>query len=717
MAAILERLEFGVGRKLPVILQIEKTECGLACLAMIASYFGFATDLADLRRRFAVSRTGATLERIMKIAGELNLAPRAIRVEIGALRYLRVPCILHWGSGHFVVLKEASRDHAVIHDPAGGVRQLPSAEVSKAFTGVALELSPSPEFTARPKREKISLRQMMGKIVGLRQWLWQLVILAAAIETVTLVSPFFIQWITDQALVAGDRELLFALTVGFLALLVVQTAVTVVRRWSILVLSATFNLQWLGNVFSHLLRLPVLYFERRHLGDVLSRFNAIHAIQNTLTIAFIEAIIDGLMAIGALVMMLVYSPALALIGIVCVGIYALLRWVMFGTLRRSSHEAIMLDARQQTLFMETIRGMQSIRIFNRAEERVSRWLNVVVDQKNWVVRQQRLVLVFSTAGSFLFAAAAILVVGFGAAAVLDNKAFSIGMLLAFVAYNDQFARRVSGLVDKLFEFKLLELQTARLADIVLAKEEPDSTREGISACGDLEPSLEVRNLRFRYAEGEPLILEGCNFKVEPGQIVAITGPSGCGKTTLVKAILGLFPMASGEVLLGGLSSKQIGLSAYRDSLGVVMQDERLFAGTIADNISFFATDPDFERIETCARQAGIHDEINAMQMRYNTLIGDMSAALSGGQKQRLFLARALYRQPKVLILDEATSQLDKETEIALIKTIRSLGLTCIIATHRPEAIALADKSVALERRRLERPPPRPAMLYNKKQPL
>ncbi len=715
--SILERLQFGFSRELPIVLQVEKAECGLACLAMVASYFGFRTDLADLRRRFAMSRKGATLERIVKIAGELDLAPRAIRVEVDAFPYLRVPCILHWKSAHFVVLKEVTQNHATIHDPAVGVRKIPFAEVSEVFTGIALELSPNAEFKGRGPRQKITVQEMMGKIVGLRQWLLQLVLLALAIETVTLISPFFIQWVTDQALVAGDRELLAALTIGFLLLLIVQVGITAIRSWSILVLSTTFNLQWLGNVFAHLLKLPIPYFEKRHLGDILSRFNVISTIQNTLTISFIEAIIDGLMAIGALVMMLIYSASLALIGLVGVLIYAALRWVLYGALRKTSRDAIIFQARQQTLFMETIRGMQSIRIFNRGEERVSRYLNLTVDQKNWDLRRQRLQLLFTTTSNLLFGSAAILVIGFGALAVLDTKSFSIGMLLAFVAYNDQFSRRVSGLIDKLFEFKLLEIQTARLADIVLAKEEPDTGPQGMVAShGELAPTLEVRNLRFRYAEGEPFVLDGCSFKAEAGEIVAITGPSGCGKTTLVKAILGLLSVASGDVLFGGLSFKQLGLSAYRDLLGAVMQDERLFAGTIADNISFFATDPDFELIETCAKQAGIDKEINAMQMRYNTLIGDMGAALSGGQKQRVFLARALYRQPKVLLLDEATSQLDEETEISIIKTIRELRLTCIIATHRPQAIALADKAVGLGRRRFADPPnPQPQRLYSKSQ--
>jgi ATP-binding cassette subfamily B protein RaxB len=694
--SVLERLQLGFSKELPLVFQAERGECGLACLAMVASYLGSATDLPELRRRFAVSRKGATLERLIKIAAELALVPRAIRVEVQAMAYLRTPCILHWKAAHFVVLKKVSRQRATIHDPAVGVRRLPLAELAQHFTGVALELSPGARFKQRAKREKISLRQMMGRIVGLEQWLLQLAVLALVIEIVTLIGPFFIQWVTDQALVAGDRELLSALTAGFLVLLIIQVVITAVRGWSIMVLSATFNLQWLGNVFAHMLKLPVAYFERRHLGDVLSRFNVISTIQNTLTISFIEAIIDGLMAIGALGMMLIYSPPLALVGLVCVVIYTLLRWGLYGAVRRTSQESIMLEARQQTLFMETVRGISSIRIFNGSEQRVSRWLNITVDQKNWALRRQRLQLVFGTASSLLFGAAAILVIGLGALAVLDNKAFSIGMLLAFAAYNDQFSRRASGLIDKLFEFRLLEVLTARLADIVLADEEPNiASQENLPAPSELAATLEVRDLKCRYAEAAPIVLDGCSFKVDAGEMVAITGASGCGKTTLIKAILGLFPMASGQVLLGGISYRHLGLGAYRDLFGVIMQEDRLFAGSIADNISFFATDPDFELIESCATQAGIHAEISAMPLRYNTMIGDMGAPLSGGQKQRVFLARALYRRPKILLLDEATSQLDREVEVSTIKTIRDLGLTCIMVTHRPEALALANRVLAL----------------------
>src|SRR5712691_1105541 len=354
--SLLERLQLGFSRELPLIFQAEKGECGLACLAMVASYLGASSDVAELRQRFPVSRKGATLDRLSRIATELNLVPRAIRVEVDAMSYLRTPCILHWQSAHFVVLKDVSPHHATIHDPALGVRKIPLSELSQLFTGVALELSPNTDFRAQPKREKITFWQMMGRVVGLEQWLLQLALLAIAVEALTLVGPFFIQWVTDQALVAGDRELLSALIAGFLVLLAIQVAITAVRGWSIMVLTATFNLQWLGNVFAHLVKLPVLYFEKRHIGDVLTRFNVISTIQNTLTVSFIEAIIDGLMAIGALTMMLIYSQQLALVGLACVMIYTMLRWLLYGAVRRTNQESIVLDARQQTLFMETVRG-------------------------------------------------------------------------------------------------------------------------------------------------------------------------------------------------------------------------------------------------------------------------------------------------------------------------------------------------------------------------
>jgi ATP-binding cassette subfamily B protein RaxB len=685
-------LDFGGGRRLPVFLQTEASECGLASLGMVASFHGHRIDLAGLRRRFTLSLKGATLAYLMQVAGRLHLAPRALRLELEELPRLRTPCILHWDLNHFVVLRSAGPREAVIHDPAAGVRRMPISEVSKHFTGIALELAPTAEFRPRDERRRVRLRDLTGPVTGLARSLAQVLLLALVLQAFALLAPFYMQWVVDGAVVAADRDLLTVLGLGFLMLAVIQVAVGALRSWVVLYLGTTLNLQWLANVFTHLLRLPVAWFEKRHLGDVVSRFGAVTTIQRTITSSFVEAVIDGLMALATLAMMLVYSGRLTALAVAAVAAYAVSRAAFYAPLRRATEEHIVHASRQQSHFLETVRGVQSIKLFGRQEERRSRWLNLVVDAVNRDLAVQKLSLGFRSANGLVFGAERIAVVWVGALLVLD-AAFSVGMLFAFMAYKEQFSARVAGLIDKLIELKMLQLQGERLADIVLTAPEEEAPP---SAPAVERPSIEVRNLAFRYSDTEPFVLRDCSFVIEPGESVAIVGPSGGGKTTLVKLMLGLLAPTGGQVLVGGVDIQKLGVDACRRLVGTVMQDDPLFAGSIADNVSFFDPAPSHEAIERCTRLAAVHDDIAAMPMGYHTLIGDMGAALSGGQRQRILLARALYKQPSILFLDEATSALDVQRERQVNEAIRGLDLTRILIAHRPETIASAGRVIVLQ---------------------
>lgn len=685
-------LDFGGGRRLPVFLQTEASECGLASLGMVASFHGHRIDLAGLRRRFTLSLKGATLAYLMQVAGHLHLAPRALRLELEELPKLRTPCILHWDLNHFVVLRSAGPREAVIHDPAAGIRRMPISEVSKHFTGIALELAPTAEFRPRDERRRVRLRDLTGPVTGLARSLAQVLLLALVLQAFALLAPFYMQWVVDGAVVAADRDLLTVLGIGFLMLAVIQVAVGALRSWVVLYLGTTLNLQWLANVFTHLLRLPVAWFEKRHLGDVVSRFGAVTTIQRTITSSFVEAVIDGLMALATLAMMLVYSGTLTALAVAAVAAYAVSRGAFYAPLRRATEEHIVHASRQQSHFLETVRGVQSIKLFGRQEERRSRWLNLVVDAVNRDLVVQKLSLGFRSANGLVFGAERIAVVWVGALLVLD-AAFSVGMLFAFMAYKEQFSARVAGLIDKLIELKMLQLQGERLADIVLTAPEEESPA---TAPAVAQPSIEVRGVAFRYSDTEPFVLKDCSFVIEPGESVAVVGPSGGGKTTLVKIMLGLLAPTDGQVLVGGVDIQKLGVDAYRRFVGTVMQDDPLFAGSIADNVCFFDPAPSHEAIERCTRLAAVHDDIAAMPMGYHTLIGDMGAALSGGQRQRILLARALYKQPRILFLDEATSALDVQRERQVNEAIRGLNLTRILIAHRPETIASAGRVIVLQ---------------------
>lgn len=680
------RLQWGWRRKLPVILQTETAECGLAALAMISRYYGHDVDLPSLRLRYPTSLKGANLAQIIEVAASLGFETRPLRLDLEGVSKLNSPCILHWDMNHFVVLKRATARGAVVHDPAYGVVKLSTAELSKHFTGVALECKPRANFKPLKARESISLRALAGKVTGLPQAMSQIFILALALEIFALVGPFYLQWVLDQVLVSADRALLVLLGVGFVLVAVFQTAISAARAWTITWLGAVLNVQWVTNVFSHLLKLPIDWYEKRHVGDVVSRFGSVQTIQQTITTNFVTAILDGIMASLTLVVLGLYSLKLTLIVAAAFALYGVLRWFTYEPLRRAQEDQIVCAARQQTDLLEAIRGAQTLKLANQQQPRTARYANTVVETVNRSIAVQRLNIVFASGNQLIFSIEKIALIWLAAVLVLDGT-FTAGMLVAFVAYAEQFVTRASSLIDKMIEFRMLRLHAERLADIVLS--EPEEYVEGVWSGPMPEASIELRNVSFRYGEGEPWILKDCSFRVSAGESVALVGQSGCGKTTLAKVILGLLEPQEGEILYGDVDIRRLGLGPYRARVGAVMQDDQLFAGSIAENIVCFDSESSPLRVESVARVAAIHEEIAAMPMGYRTLVGDMGSALSGGQKQRIILARALYRRPALLVLDEATSHLDVERERLVNTAVNRLALTRIVIAHRPETIASA----------------------------
>ena len=658
-----------------------------------------------------MSRKGASLKTVMGIAGGLKLATRPLKLDLQHLPDLKLPCILHWDMNHFVVLKQVRGDGITIHDPARGLVIVPMEEVSAHFTGVALELNPTVEFEKRVESQTPRLREMMGQVTGLKRSLGQILLLGAALEVFALVAPFFMQWVIDAAIVSADRDLLTVLALGFGLLALVQTVIGLVRSYVVLYMATHVNLQWVANVFTHLMSLPVSYFEKRQLGDVFSRFHSIHNIQKALTTSFVEALVDGVMALAMLAVMAYYSFLLCALVLAAIIIYAILRWLSYGPLRRATQEQIVLQAKEQTLFLESIRGVQAIKLFSHEADRRGRWLNAVVDAMNRTLATQKINVGVQSSHQLLSALENVLVVWLGAGLVLDGQ-FSVGMLIAFISYKTTFALRVHSLIDKAVELTMLKVQGARLADIVLSEPEPDA--HGLAS--PLDMTLEVRDVWFRYSESDAWILQGVDLTLAAGESVAIVGSSGCGKTTLLKLMLGLLRPSKGQISLGGVAIDSLGPARYRALIGAVMQEDQLLGGSLMENISFFDAKADMQRVVSCAQMASVHEDIMAMPMNYNTLVGDMGSALSGGQKQRVLLARALYKGPKLLFLDEATSHLDVSRESSINEAVKQLPMTRVVIAHRVSTIAAAGRVVELvngrvgrviDHTKLERIDPRP----------
>ncbi len=491
------------------ILQVEATECGLASLAMVAGSHGLHLDLPELRRRFPGSLKGARLEQLMRIAQQLGRRCRALRLEVEQLSELTLPCILHWDLNHFVVLAKAGRRKATILDPASGERRLGIAEISRHFTGVALELTPAADFTRRRSPPAIRIRQLTGPIRGL----WPA--LAQAARTVTGTAGLrragtFLHAM-DSGPGAGFRRPRPAggARGRFLARAPIAGRHRPAARLGITHLSARLGLQWMGNVFAHLLRLPMDFFEKRHLGDISSRLGSVQAIQKTLTTGFIEAIIDGLMALVTLALMLVYSWKLALVTLLAVALYLGIRMLAYRPLHDRSERQLVADARQQSHLLESLRGMQSLKVAGEEAQRRATWDNLMVETVNQEVRLARMGLGFNAANQLLFGAERIAVITIGALLAMRN-AFSVGMLIAYLAYKDQFAQRMASLIDKYIDLRMLRLHAGRLGDIVLAVPEEELPQERLLP---VDACIEVEGLCFRHAEDDPWLLRDLSFTV------------------------------------------------------------------------------------------------------------------------------------------------------------------------------------------------------------
>jgi ATP-binding cassette subfamily B protein RaxB len=681
-------------RKTPLVLQTEAAECGLACLAMIAGRYGHRVDLPALRRRHNVSVRGTTLHDLVGIASSMRLSTRAVRADLPHLKRLHLPCMLHWDHSHFVVLTAVGRRRMVIHDPAVGRRSVPVQEVSKRFTGVVLEAWPADGFQRKTERARVRIWDLLRRSHGFAAVATQVLVMSLVLEALGLVVPIGFQLVLDEVVVSNDQDLLTLIALGLGLVIAFRALIDFVRNWAIMVASSSLTLQWKMSLFRHLVLLPLSYFERRHAGEVASRFISIDRIQQTLTTASISPVVDGAMTFVLVGMMWLYQPALALFAIAITCLYALMRGLGYRLYRRASEEAVVYAAYENSHFLESLRGMASIKALAIGDRRQGAWNNFLVDRVAADLRVGKIDMIFGIASSLLFGLDRIVIIYFGARAVMGG-ALSVGMMVAFLAYKDQFSGRVGRLLDTLVRLGTMTVHGERIADIALAEpEESDFSRPAAAATIlSRNVGLSARGISFRYSDNEREIISGFNLDVAPGECVALAGASGAGKTTLLKILAGLLRPTAGAVLIDDVPLQAIGFDAYRAQIGCVLQDDRLFAGSIAENIACFSPSADPDRIREVAKLAAIHNEILHMPMGYETLVGDMGSSLSGGQMQRIVLARALYRAPRILLLDEATSHLDEENERAINTAVRLLPISRVIVAHRRSTLDMADRIV------------------------
>lgn len=512
---LLNKLDIGLYRRIPVIHQTESSECGLACLAMVCGYFGKSIDLIALRQRFNLSVRGTTLAGIKNMATQLGMGSRALSLDINEINALKTPCILHWDFNHFVVLVSVRKNRFVLHDPARGRRVVTQAEMSQHFTGVALELWPDSRFTEETVKNRIRLRTLLSNVHGIKGTLLKIFSLSLIIETITLITPVGTQLVMDHAIPASDRGLLTLICVGLIFFILLRASLSMLRAWSSLVMSTLINVQWQAGLFNHLLGLPLGYFERRRLVDIQSRFGSLNTLRDTFTTSTIGALMDGIMVVGVVIMMVLYGGWLTWVVLLFTSIYILIRLLTYSHYRQLSEESLIMEARAGSYFMETLYGIATVKMQGMSERRSSHWLNLEIDTINTGIRVTRMNLLFGGINTLISACDQIVILWLGISLVIDNQ-MTIGMYVAFGVFRGLFSDRVGSLTNFLLQLRMMSLHNERISDIAL--NEPEASQSEAPADSVRYPvALEVRGLSYHYDSQSAAIFSDLDIHISPGE--------------------------------------------------------------------------------------------------------------------------------------------------------------------------------------------------------
>jgi ATP-binding cassette subfamily B protein RaxB len=662
---------------------------------MIVESFGRRCDVRVLREISSISARGTTLKRLIEAAHDVGITCRPMRIELEYVPELNLPCILHWGLLHYVVLVDVRHNSCIVHDPAVGRQEISAKEFSRLFTGIAIECEPSAEWRELPTPKRLSWRAFINFVSGASRHLGLVFCLAAMLEVLQIVAPFYLQFTVDWIVGEHRTSLRDGLALAFLAVALLQGLFIAARSFAFIHLGTRIYLTWIRGLFEHILKLPLPFFERRYLGDLASRFEGISQIQRTLTTNFLASVLDGLMSIGFLTMMFVFNARLASVTVIAIGGAVLIRYRMVEAYRTALREYENSHAMQQSYLLETVRAVQSIKQFCAEGVRAARWSKLVERGYRRQMRAEKILVLFQASNSWLFGCERVFVIWYATGLVMHRQ-MSLGMLFGYILYREMLVNRASALLDRYLEARSAEIHLDRLGDIVFEEPEPARSERAPAIVQLPTERLEARDVWFRFSDDDPWILQGVSVAIDGRETLAITGTSGCGKSTLLKLLQGLLTPTRGSITFNGVPLADAPRT-YRGVVAAVNQDDDLFIGTIAENISFFDAPLDIPRVQLVSRQASIASDIEQMPMQYNTLVTDTGLSFSGGQKQRLLLARALYKQAKVLFLDEATSQLDIETERCILDTIKQVSAMRIVVAHRPETVAACSRVLRLEK--------------------
>lgn len=682
-------------QRLPIVMQSEIAECGIACITMVVNYFGTKYTLSDIRKITKSSLKGSTIWQLKQIAQKLGFNAVVLRINLEQLTTLSLPCLIHWRTNHFLVLKEYRKNYILVHDPARGLRKISIEEVNESFTGIILELSPHEERIVKTKPSK-RFNLFKKILISNLNSIAKLLIISIAIQCCFLFSIKITQSMIDKISITSSTNILFIPLFAILGIKLMETSCIALRSFLVTRISTVVNQQFAFTIINHLIRLPSAFFENRHLGDVISRFGGIEKIRSAIIEGFVESLVDGLVATITLIAMAYLNLKLTSIILVTSIIYFTLRFSYENKAKQLQEEALYARSYELSNFLETLKAITAIKVFTKEEVRIKSWFNKFIYSLNALTKIAWHKALYDSGKNFILNVDLTLTLMMSCL-LLANQQLTLGIFYAVLAYRVQYVTAIEKLGEKLQQYRLLKLHIERLHDLT---SEPPELKDDDIKCNKIHHDFKqmiliTNNLSYTYTDDPPPLFKDLNLKIQKGECVAITGPSGCGKSTLLKILMGLAPPTSGELVINDTIIYPSHIRCYRSRIAGVLQDDILLSGNIAENISFLDPLMDMERVRYCAQLAGIDDEIMGFPMGFGTLVGDMGSVLSGGQKQRILLARALYAQPEILFLDEASSHLDAKKEYEVNRNLRNLNMTIVMVAHRKETIVIADRIIEL----------------------
>ena len=693
------------GRKLPMVYQAEAAECSLACLSMVAGYHGNHISITELRRLYPVSMNGLTVRDVLDISKSLGLSSRPLRCEIEQLKAVKLPAMLHWDLQHFVVLEAITPTHYLINDPGRGPRKIDRKTLSCFFTGIVIDFEPNQEFRKREGSDALTITDLVGPIRNWRRTIFIIVGLSAILELLLLTQPLFIRSIVDVGLNLSIDSIIYRLTGILLVVALLYGAIGALRDYVVLRAGTALNLEMMRNLFQHVLSLPLSFFEKRPIGHLIERYRVTGDIERFVVSDLPLALIDGAMTLLSLALVFTISAPLASISLTTLIVYYLVRALTYKHLRGKEEAMVWAKGEESGFLIETLRSIFTTKVNALEKNRYHAWTNLYTR----LIDSQR---AFGVADLSLRGARSI-IVGINVATLLfvaslqvSATVITVGSLFAVLFYNSHFVLRSIGLVERYFEYRLLSVRLERIEDLVFTDPEADVRNSGArskSAHPDGAPiarklngDIELCDVEFQYSPQDPLILSGASLVISRGEFVALVGDNGSGKTTLLKLLLGLYPPTSGQIKYDNYDLSGMSLVNMRKQLGIVTQDDQLYAGSLVENISAFDPEVDLDRVVSCSSLATVQDDIEALPMGFNTRVGDLGSPFSEGQTQKLYLARALYRDPAILMMDEGTANLDQRSETEILRNLAVLPCTKILIAHRSATIKKADRVLLLE---------------------